>query len=814
MTAPHSLEYTGPTAEDLTHIPAVLKARLQWVLWRGEDRVEKQTGEVKLNKIPVDPQTLRNADTTDPVTWGAFEACIQALPVVLEEWEGENPSAFRGGGIGFVFTETDPYCGIDLDGCVALTSGTIARWARKHMDALRSYTEITPSGTGLHILVDGTLPPRGRKKGKVETYNYARFFTVTGWHVAETPCTIEPRQEALTAFHEAVFGTAQARDPAQDTPPSPTLEDIAILEKARAAKNAPKFARLWAGDTSLHDGDDSGADMALCSILAFWTQDPAQIDRLFRQSGLMRDKWDERRGELPYGARTIREALARQTQRYRPRQSPKEDAQHRRNGHAAPASNDQNAASDGPLPLSDYTNALTLVRDHGQDLRYCEIWNKWLIWTGTHWSYRVQGPVFQKAKQTIKHLLHQAEELDDDRYRAWLTHIKRSLSTAAIHAMVKSAQDEPGMAIDPDQLNTHRLLLPCANGVLDLETGQLRQHARADFLTECLVIPYQPKARCPRFEAFLWYIMGGSQGEIAQRAAADQRATELIAYLQRIFGQCLTGDVREQDLYVFYGTGANGKSTLINLMLKLLAHYAMKATADLFMVTSQDRHPTERADLFGKRLVAAIETERGGRLNETFIKEATGGDPIRARRMREDFWEFLPTHKIILATNHKPTIRGTDHAIWRRIKLVPFTVTIPDNEQDATLPAALEAELPGILAWMVRGCRDWLTNGLRPPSAVLEATATYRQEQDVFEDFLATECFRHPSANCSAALLYEAYQKWCGANDVEEPLSKRAFGVRLGESGCTPDQGTGGRRLWRGIGLPTTDTEERQERTR
>jgi putative DNA primase/helicase len=191
----------------------------------------------------------------------------------------------------------------------------------------------------------------------------------------------------------------------------------------------------------------------------------------------MREKWDKRRGELIYGARTIREALARQTEHYRPRRSPKEDAQRRRNGHTPPTSNDQTPTHDGNLPLSDYTNALALVRAHGQDLRYCEIWGKWLIWTGTHWSYRAQGPVFQKAKQTIKQLLRQAEGLNDVLYKAWLAHIKRSLSTAAIHAMVKSAQDEPGMAIDPDQLNTHPRLLPCANGVLNFETGQLRQHA-------------------------------------------------------------------------------------------------------------------------------------------------------------------------------------------------------------------------------------------------------------------------------------------------------------------------------------------------
>jgi putative DNA primase/helicase len=295
--------------------------------------------------------------------------------------------------------------------------------------------------------------------------------------------------------------------------------------------------------------------------------------------------------------------------------------------------------------------------------------------------------------------------------------------------------------------------------------------------------------------------------ELAQYTAAWDRATRFCAFLQRVLGQCLTGDVSEQDLYIFYGTGANGKSTLLNTIMALLGAYAMKGTAELLMTTRGDRHPTERADLFGKRLVATIETQEAGKLNETFIKEATGGDPIRARRMREDFWEFMPSHTMILATNHKPEIRGTDYAIWRRIKLIPFTVTIPDDQQDTSLPERLRAELPGILAWMVRGCRDWQLHGLQPPPEVLLATEAYKQEQEVFESFLATECFRTKTARVSAADLYGAYERWCADNDIE-PIKKRAFGMRLGDLGCQPCQGTGGRREWIGVGLPSNDHED------
>jgi len=472
-----------------------------------------------------------------------------------------------------------------------------------------------------------------------------------------------------------------------------------------------------------------------------------------------------------------------------------------------------------PLPLSDYTNALAFVRDHQQDVRYCEAWKKWLLWTGTHWSYRAQGPIYQKAKHTIRQLLRAAATLPDDECAAWMVHIKRSLSTAAIEAMVRSAQNEPEMPIEHTALDRHATRLSCTNVTLDLVTGETSPHARADFLTECLSVPYQPKATCPRWKAFLWQIFGGTDPEapttgldeahLAARQAADARAQSLVEFLQRLCGLCLTGDVSEQNLYVFYGTGANGKSTLLGVLLALLDNYGMKAAPELLMASrDHDRHPTERADLFGKRLVAAIETEQGRRLNETLVKELTGGDTIRARRMREDFWEFRPTHKIILATNHKPQIRGTDHAIWRRVKLVPFTVTIPDDKQDPTLPAQLLKELPGILTWCVEGCLDWQEHGLRIPAAVLDATETYRQEQDVFEEFLATECFRHPTAVCTSGDLYAAYEGWCKRNDIDA-LSKRAFGMRLGEcDGLTPSMGNGGRRLWRGIGLPTPQPSE------
>src|SRR5262249_22300760 len=206
---------------------------------------------------------------------------------------------------------------------------------------------------------------------------------------------------------------------------------------------------------------------------------------------------------------------------------------------------------------------------------------------------------------------------------------------------------------------------------------------------------------------------------------------DLIAYVRRLCGYCLTALVCEQFLWIFWGTGANGKTTFLNTLFGVLgADYAMHAAGD-FLVAKKDAHPTERADLFGKRLVVTAEPEQGRRLAEALVKQLTGGDRIRARRMKENFWEFAPSHKLVLCTNHKPRIRGNDHAIWRRVRLVPFTATFQEHQQDKQLAQKLRAELPGILAWMVRGCLEWQRDGLGLPAVVKAATEEYRSEEDM-----------------------------------------------------------------------------------
>jgi putative DNA primase/helicase len=282
-----------------------------------------------------------------------------------------------------------------------------------------------------------------------------------------------------------------------------------------------------------------------------------------------------------------------------------------------------------------------------------------------------------------------------------LTWALKSEAAPRLNAMVELARSEPGIPVLPEQLDKNPWLFNCPNGTLELDTGRLREHRREDYITKLCPTPYDPRATCPTWERLLESVFPSDDG------APDR---ELITFVQRLLGRCLSGDVSEQILAIFWGVGANGKTTLLNGVLETVGtDYTMKAAPNLLMSSKSERHPTERADLFGMRLVVVSETPEDRHLNEAFVKDLTGRERIRARRMREDFWEFDPTHKVILQTNHRPVIRGTDEGIWRRLRLVPFEVRFWDPDepragkdvdprlmQDKRLPDKLRAEYPGI----------------------------------------------------------------------------------------------------------------------
>ncbi len=438
------------------------------------------------------------------------------------------------------------------------------------------------------------------------------------------------------------------------------------------------------------------------------------------------------------------------------------------------------------FPLTDTGLAERFALQHGDDVRYCFAWAKWLCWDGIRWKIDDDGAVDQFGKQTVRSILREAaDESDDGRRKALTAFAKSSESGAKRTAMLMLAKSEPPIPIAPDVLDRDVWILNCPNGRLDLRTGQLHAHRREDFITKLCPVAYQDDALCPTWLATL--------------DKCFARTYDLIDFVQRFAGYSLTGNVGEQILSIWHGIGANGKSTILNALMEMLGpDYAMKATADLLLMKHDAAHPTALTDLHGKRLVACIETDDGRRLAEALVKELTGGDPIRARRMREDFWQFMPTHKVVLACNHKPTVRGTDHAIWRRLKLVPFSVVIPAEERDKHLPAKLREELPGILAWAVRGCLDWQRYGLGEPKAVADATSAYQDAEDTLLNFIG-ECCVVGDFRVRASDLLTAYQQWAG----DKHMTQRRLGRALTERGVERFHSGG---IWyRGIGLQVNE---------
>jgi putative DNA primase/helicase len=383
-----------------------------------------------------------------------------------------------------------------------------------------------------------------------------------------------------------------------------------------------------------------------------------------------------------------------------------------------------------------------------------------------------------------------AKKAKSKKLMAVLAHVLKWEGARPTANSIDLARSEDGIPIMPADMDRDGWLLNCANGTLDLRTGKLHEHRREDCITKLCNVEYDPKAKAPVFEKFLSDILGGN--------------AELIGYMYRLLGYCISGDVREQILPICWGGGANGKTTLINAISDTLGEdYVIKANRDLFMAKKGDSHPAQMARLFGKRLVVCVETHEGARLDEGLVKELTGGDKIAARRMREDWWEFFPTHKAILVTNHKPEVRGTDHAIWRRLRLIPFTVTFADADQDKQLGDKLKGESPGILARLVRGCLEWQREGLGTPSIVMAATRDYQSEQDRLGAFLSDRCAVGNDCRVKVSALYANYQDWCKKNGEAEGTGQ-AFGRAMAEKGFRKDDG---RRWYLGVMLQAREEE-------
>lgn len=393
----------------------------------------------------------------------------------------------------------------------------------------------------------------------------------------------------------------------------------------------------------------------------------------------------------------------------------------------------------------------------------------------------------RKAKETVTNLYVRGSATADEKQREKI--IKWALQSEAearLKAMVALAESEQNIPVRLNELDTNPWLLNVLNGTLDLRTGELRPHDPADMLSKSANAAYYPTAKCPRFLAFLDRIF-------------EQKA-ELATFVQRAVGYSLTADMTEQVLFLLYGVGANGKTTFLEIIRLLLGDYAENTPFASFLARENETVRNDLARLVGARFVSSAEVRQAQRLDEVVIKQVTGGDTITARFLYREYFEFLPCFKLWLAVNHKPVIRGTEEAIWRRIRLIPFEIIIPEAERDRKLLLKLQAELPGILAWAVQGCLDWQNYGLNPPEAVTEATACYRSEMDLLGAFLESAIVHVPGGKIDAKRLYESYCQWC-EREGEKPLNTVWFSRNMRDRGFKVQRSTAGKREWVDIDL-------------
>jgi putative DNA primase/helicase len=490
-----------------------------------------------------------------------------------------------------------------------------------------------------------------------------------------------------------------------------------------------------------------------------------------------------------------------------------------------------------PIHLTDRGNALRLIKAHGRDLHYIYRWKKWLVWDGTRWILDEGNLIESRAKQVITQLYAEAKRAIDELSKttdelldipeaerttrkktldiatATLKWALKSESADRLAGLLRHARSEHGIAITYDELDANPWQLNCLNGVVDLRTGTLHPHRRQDLCTKRLDIAYDPKAICPNWDAFLWRIMGGPNadhdGHEEILLERHERAKCLVAFLQRGVGYSLTGVIREQVLFFMYGTGDNGKSTFSEVLAALIGNYYQKGPKELIMQKERGNlgaPSPEIARLFRVRLVIASEVDEQHRLNESQVKDLTGDDTLTGRGMHQDFIDFKPTHKLWMYGNHKPSIQGTDDAIWKRPKLIPFTEKIPRDEQIFDLrEAKLIPELPGILAWAVRGCLAWQNDGLQVPPEVDAATQDYRREMNAVFAFIEERCQTGSNYTARVNDTYDDYLKWCESGR-EHTLTKRKFNAQLREQGCEMFPGTGNIQYWRGIGLMTKES--------
>ncbi|MBN2327484.1 MAG: hypothetical protein JXR73_10050 [Candidatus Omnitrophica bacterium] len=800
----------------LPNIPQDLREFNQWVAWKLIERNGKST------KVPYDPRNGNNASVTNPNSWCSFNEIINFI----------NDPDYSG--IGFVFTEDDPFCGIDLDKCINPETGEISAHARKIIHNFNSYTEVSPSGTGVKIFIKGKKYHNRNRKGDIEIYDAARFFTVTSNFLKDYPKTIEDRNVKLKTFEYEIFGDYEKRlrqlsnvncdydrnyfleyyktemDKYHEVPHDWIVDDNSIIKDCIVKFNEDdKFSRLF------HDGDwksfdypsESEADLALCSMLSFFTLDLEQIDRIFTRSALNDEKWQNR---SDYRKNTINTVLQSRADDFEKQKFEKEiidgknpdfsdeDTYKKLSNYNILEKNliYQNLKQNDPkininnikhqlnlynqeqlqkikeeYDLTEEGNARKMFAHFGDRFRYCHDLEIFLIWNGVVWEIDKEQKIMEFARKTLHEITKIGKQLSDkNKKKAILNHVESSKTYAKFKAMINLVKSIPGVSISADDLDQNTMIVACKNVYLDLGNIRAINPEPQYYITKKMNVEFDPDATCPTWDYFLNSINGGQDG--------------FEDYLQRISGYCLTGNNNHHQIFFLYGEGRNGKSVFAETLLNMFGEIGMHTPPGTILEKKYDSIPEDLARLKGIRYVIASESDPDKHLSESIVKQVTGDNCITARYLYNHLFTYTPEFKILFLTNNLPHIRGSDYAIWYRIKVIPFITTIKEEDQDLFLQEKLKNEFPGILNWCLRGYQKYREQGLKEPQFVTDAVKQYRGGNDVFADFIS-ECIDDQPQRRSArddyvtkADMFRTYKEWCKENN-HKPYSQKTFGIEF-----------------------------------
>lgn len=603
---------------------------------------------------------------------------------------------------------------------------------------------ITPEGQRkLHLYWRLTEPAEGEEIAKVCRLRHAIAVKVGGdpsFRSAHQPIRVAGSVHAKGGIRRAVEILKRTdiefdlRDLAEAVMAMPPLEGEAISEFDFNDASAGKGAVPELFGRRIREGGVDGTTRfdALSRVIGYW------IRRCREGHVTPAQAWDE---IVAYNEARIDPPWPLDKLQHEAERLWKRDAERGGGALGTPGDVPGDGGPDDEAPPPQFTEdalALEFTRRYGEDWRFVAAWGQWLVWTGTYWRHETTLMGLHLSRLVCREAAGRCT-------RARLA--AKLASAATVAAVERLARADRRHAATAEEWDRNPWALNTPGGIVDLRSGARRDHDRADRMTR--ISGATPEGDCPTWKAFL--------------ATVTNNDADLQAYLKRMVGYSLTGLTIEHALFFLYGTGANGKSVFCNVVAAIHGDYATTAPMDMFMATTGDRHPTDLAGLRGARFVSAVETEQGRRWAESKLKLMTGSDPIKARFMRQDFFEFMPQFKLVIAGNHKPSIRNIDEAMRRRFHMVPFTVTIPPAKRDKTLTDRLLAERNGILAWAIEGCLEWQRIGLKPPAAVQAATDEYFDDEDAIGRWMADACVTGPGCTELVATLYGAWKVWAEA---------------------------------------------------